>query len=515
MGDSNLIGLLDINQEYGFQREVDPAMVLGEFLARFWSQGSQASISNLTDSLSDNLNNVGNIITGGKYDPTLLKETLTEYLKSTLLINPEAFERRLLKSKSSGKKLDDKELRKIPYCPLNHRFLIEPTSIQLGRQLYLCLDFESDKNRINNIKERLLVVEQHQETEEKIIAVIFDWPAGNHENRQAKEPGGGNPPGRAKEYISLFKQFAEDLESLLQLDIKLMSKTRILLYLERLVNLYALLYYLRIICDYTDKKKKPGADPPLIIPLCSEEADDEFKDYSTRCFEVYRQKAVASWREYLKKRIEQNADVLKCTNDKAEDILEKFIANETQIFRLPKKSKKVIEQFKKDIKGILEQVSNITNSGIERFTEAYLAYNLTRNRTLVRLRRVLDWQGPGAGIAAPEKGNVKHFHLKPELLETLVIIFSNRYKTRPSQLSLRNFVSETRARFGIILGHSPGLEESVKKQELPGLKNDLFKKNSDNFISMLRSLNMLESLSDMAMYIKCPFPLLPAGKGDR
>ncbi len=524
MGDARLIiRLLGINQEYGFQREVEPKVVLGEFLAQFWSQSSLESSEWLTDSLRDNLHKIDKILTGGKYNPELLKETLTEYLKGTLLTNPEAFERRLKRSKSSGKAPDSNALKKISYNPLNHRFLSEPTSIQLGRQLYLCLRDAVNKNRVNMIKERLLAVEQHQETEEKIIDAIFDWPVDKHENHQAKEPGGGKPPERAKEYISLFKQFAEDLEALLQLDIKLMSKTRILLYLERLVNLYALLYYLRIICDYTDKKKKNGADPPLIIPLCSDEADDIFKDYSTRCFEVYRQKAVAFWREYLKNRIAKNVKALNCEEKDANEILKKFIEHEPQIFRLPstkdekkaKQPKKAMLKLEKEIKEILEQVSNINISSVERFTEAYLAYNLKRGRTLVHLRRVLDWQGPGAGIAAPEGGNVKHFHLKPELLETLVIIFANRYKTKPSQLSLRDFVSETRSRYGIILGHSPGFEESVEKQELPGLKNDIFKKNSDNFISMLRSLNMLESLSDTAMYIKCPFPLLPAGRGDR
>ncbi|MCU0289020.1 MAG: hypothetical protein MUF15_21830, partial [Acidobacteria bacterium] len=366
--------LLETNQEYGFQREVDQAEVLGDFLSQVWPQNSPKDHENLTHFLSGDNQGTDNIITSGTDDSDLLKKTLNEYLKNTLLIKLDAFEKRILKKKEPENKLEAKDIKKISYHPLNHRFLTEP-GIRLGSFLYSCLYKYVDKKRIEIIKKRLISLEHHQEAEEKIVSAIFKWPTESSETWQAKTPE-ADVPERSKDYKSLFEQFAEDLEALLQLDIKLMSKNRVLLYLERLINLYALLYYLRIICRYTDDKKGQDMDPPLILPLCSNEADDLFKDYSTRCFEVYRQKAVAFWREYLRERIVHNAEELKCINDNAAGILKNFTAYGSQIFGFSqthdekvKTPKKTIKKLEEEIKEILDDIKDIEMSNIERFTE--------------------------------------------------------------------------------------------------------------------------------------------------
>lgn len=507
--------LLDTKEKYGFRREHDPAMVLGGFLSQFWPNYSPEARENLTRFLYENENDSFNIVTGGKKDPKLLKKTLKSFLINTLWTNPEFYKSYLKKARDKDKAKDrddtyySKAIKKVPYHPLNSRLLDMKLSEDrlLGRSLYICLKEAVGKEKLVAIKKKLLTVENHQEAEEEIISTILKWERDKMEVSQSKD---SDKPEEAMHYKSLFSQFGEDLGALLKLDIGSISKSRMLLYLERLVNLYALLYYLRIICDYTDAKKKPDKLPPLILPLCFYEADDLFKDYSTKSFEVYRQKAVAYWREYLKERIEHNAKELNCLEKGEKEILKKFIENEPDIFRISgigskKRTQKAIKKLEDEMTGTLEQISEIDMPNIDRFTEAFLKYNLKR-RTVVRLRRILDWQGPGAGLVAPESGSVKHFHLNPELLETLVIIFSARHETKKTRLSLRDFVSQIVERYGIVLGYYPKVKIALQRQELPEIKDELFRKNSNNFIAMLRGLDMLESLSDTAMYVKCPFP---------
>lgn len=499
MDDKNLKPLLNTNQEFGFQKEVNSAIVLGEFLMQFWPSSSDDFRSELTKMLLNSNYDVKNLKTGGKDKTDDLVEILKNFLRDSLWTNPDAYKQRINIEKTSA---EENNIPNISYYPLNRKLLATSTSkAQLGRKLFLSLKdaFKDNPQQFSFIEERLRKVEQHPEIEEEIISTIFSCPVEQAPQDSSNNQEDNIPPLRAKYYSSLFKQFGDDLQSLLELDIKLLAKPRLLLYLERLVNLYALLYYLRIICNHIDEEEKCPDDLPFILPLCSKEAEDAFKDYTTQCFQVYRSKIVAFWRKYLKDRIEHNAKILKCNEKDAETILEIFLKINVIFPRKPKKEGK-------EIKDIINQISKFNiDSGIEHFTEAFLLHNLKSIRTVQRLRLILDWQGTGAGLVAPQSGNVKHFHLKPELLELLVIIFYSQNRFKPSNLTLRKFILEIRNRYGIILGHFPGIEKKIEKQGLLLYKHDEFKKNYENFLSMLRELNMLESLSDMAMFIKCPF----------
>ena len=399
--------------------------------------------------------------------------------------------------------------KSITYNPLNHRLLGEiPSKFQLGRTLYLCLENSINDDEKEKIKERLNAVERHQEAEEGIIETLIQWDHDAQKVNPTKDTRIGLPI-RAVNYKSLFKQFGEDLIALLDLDINMLSKSRILLYLECLTNLYALLYYLRIICKKEDTVtgKPPPGDLPLVLPLCSNESDDSYKTFSDVCLQLYRQKAVVFWREYLLERVRDNAEVLGCRGEDAGRIFNDFRKNYEVIFKSQTdetESQKRKETLEIEIRKSLEQLAKAGIDPDEQFTEAFLSYNLKASRTLAMLR-ILDWQGPGAGLVAPKRERVKHFHLKPHLLETLVIVFSSRYRNQQSRLSLRNFISEVRQRYGIVLGHSDNLEQALGKQDLPVPNRYLLDRNLRHLITMLRDINMLESLSDTAMFVKCPF----------
>jgi hypothetical protein len=235
--------------------------------------------------------------------------------------------------------------------------------------------------------------------------------------------------------------------------------------------------------------------------------DDRFKDYSDTCFQLYRQVSEGFWCKYLHKHVDNNANVLGCRGKDPFIILEEFSKDKNATSIFGQIGSTSIMNLKEEIKSslVLLQKSSLP-SHVDKFTEAFLIYNLKGQRTLARMKQILDWQGAGAGIVAPEKVKGKHFHLKPELLETLVIIFYSRNRHQQDRLSLLDFISEIRRRYGIILGPSENLEIELKKQGLPVPQPSLLKRNFGHLISMLMNLNMLERLSDKAMFIKCPFP---------
>lgn len=527
MNERKLKPLLDTMKEYGLRREVDPPVVLAGFLKRSWSHklsqtkgesGTRDKISRFLiqepcDEVDERIK-----VSGNKGDAV---EILIHFLRQILWTNPGAFIKRMNKKESKEISREEKNienlLRSITYNPFNRHLLEGKISgnLQIGQTLYECLNdaLKNDKEKMDKIRDRLNTLEGHREVEETIIETLF-------QSHTSDTDGNGNSntelsispvvPGNAKHYTSLFKQLGADLLALLELDIPLLSKSRILLYLEKITNLYALLYYLRIICKKTDPQpgSLPPGEQPLILPLCSNELDDRFKDYSDTCFQLYRQVSENFWREYLGKKVGDNAKCLGCSGKDPFKILEEFCKNENFISIFGQMGKKSLDNLKEEIEnslGLLQDSS--LPSHVNKFTEAYLIYNLKGQRTLGRMKRILDWQGAGAGIVAPEKAKGKHFHLKPELLEMLVIIFYSRNRHQQDMLSLRNFIAEIRQKYGIILGPSGKLEAALKKQDLPVPPPSLLKKNFGHLISMLMNLNMLERLSDKAMFIKCPFPL--------
>jgi hypothetical protein len=508
--------LLNTMMEYGLRREVDPPVVLAGFLNQSWSYKPSPTKDELSRFLI--LKSYGKVderikVAGNSNKGETVK-ILKDFLKQILWTNPEAFEKRLGKKNPeeiSNAKEEKYLLKSITYNPLNHHLLGEiKGDSRIGQTLFECLNeaLHHDKGKMDKIRDRLNSLECYQEVEEKILETFFLQPDDKegemNSNMESSRPI--KVPDRAEEYMSLFNKLGDDLLALLELDNSLLSKSRILLYLEKITNLYVLLYYLRIICEMTDSPFgiPPPRELPLILPLCSNELDDRFKDYSDTCFQFYRQKSENFWRSYLQKRVDYNAHQLHCPGDSARDILNKFIENDKDIFRLPMGT---VDTLRDEIENSLVQLEKSSlRSHVNKFTEAYLIYNLKGQRTLARMKLILDWQGAGAGLVAPEKVKGKHFHLKPELLETLVIIFYNRNRHQQDKLSLRNFIAEIRRSYGIILGPSENLEAELKKQGLPVPQPSLLKRNFGHLISMLMNLNMLERLSDKAMFIKCPFP---------
>jgi hypothetical protein len=511
--------LLNTMQEYGLRREVDPPVVLGGFLNQSWSYKPSQKKDELStkDKLSrflilesyDKIDECIKVAGNGNKGKTV--KILKDFLKQILWTNPEAFEKRLKKKKFeeiSNEKEQKYLLKSITYNPFNRRLLGEiRRDLQIGQTLFECLNkaLHHDKEKMDKIKDRLNSLEFHQEVEEKILETLFLPPDdnGGEENSNMEFSRQNNIPDRAENYTSLFGQLGDDLLALLELDIPLLSKSRILLYLEKITNLYALLYYLRIICVKTD----PPGELPLILPLCSNELDDRFKDYSDTCFQLYRQISEDFWRKYLYNHVDANASVLGCRGKDPFTILEEFSKDKNATSIFGQIGSTSIMNLKEEIKSslVLLQKSSLPTH-VHKFTEAYLIYNLKGQRTLARMKLILDWQGAGAGIVAPEKVKGKHFHLKPELLETFVIIFYSRNRHQQDKLSLRDFIAEIRRRYGIILGPSETLDAELKKQGLPIPQPSLLKRNFGHLISMLMNLNMLERLSDKAMFIKCPFP---------
>ncbi|MCP4353606.1 MAG: hypothetical protein GY795_49800 [Desulfobacterales bacterium] len=424
---------------------------------------------------------------------------LIKFLQQMLLTSPDKFTTYLEREDINiqNEELSKKQLDAITYKPFNHRLLSDiKQALRLGQTLYSCIKMAVKDEDFEKLKSRLNSIEQHKEAEEGIINTLFQFDT-SLQPQDSTVSEKSELPEKAENYKKLFIQCGEDLSALLKLNIDIISKPRLLIYLERLINLYILLYYLRVICKKDDNK---DSDSPLILPVCSNESDDEFKLIGDNCLQIYRHKAVQFWREYVRERVAINADILKCSKKKPQKILEEFLKHH-QIFKTgPKRLNKIEDDIPKNLK----QLTYAKSDPVDQFTEAFLSYNLKGNRTLARLR-IFDWQGPGAGIVAPERGTVKHFHLMPELLETLVIIFVSQNRHQSLQLSLQNFIINVRERYGIILGHSEYLEPALGKQSLPIPSRSLLDRNLMHVISMLRHLNMLESLSDTAMFIKCPF----------
>jgi len=520
MSEKKLEPLLNTMQEYGLRREVEPAVVLGGFLNQFWSFKHSSTKDELSrflilesyDKVDERIKVAGN---GNKGETVNI---LKDFLKQILWTNPEAFEKRLKKKnleEISNAKEQKELLKSITYNPLNHHLLGEiKGDSRIGQTLYECLNeaLQYDKVTLDKIRDRLNSLECHREVEEKILDNLFrsHGDTDGEDNLNTGPSRSSRMPDRAGDYTSLFKQFGDDLLALLELDIPFLSKSRILLYLEKVTNLYALLYYLRIICEKTDPQQgtPPPDGLPLILPLCSKELDDRFKDYSDACFQLYRQQSEDFWRTYLNEKVDKNADKLGCKGHDPFKILEEFSKDKNATSIFGQIGSTTINNLKDEIKSslVLLQKSSLP-SHVDKFTEAFLIYNLKGQRTLSRMKRILDWQGAGAGIVAPEKGKGKHFNLNPELLETLVIIFYSRNRHQQDKLSLQNFIAEICLKYGIILGPSENLETKLKGQDLPVPQPSLLKRNFEHLISMLANLNMLERLSDKAMFIKCPFPL--------
>jgi hypothetical protein len=518
MSEEKLKLLLNTMQEYGLRREVDPPVVLGGFLNRSWSYKPSPTKDELSRFLIlksyDKVDE--RIKVSGNRNRAEAVNILKDFLKQILWTNPEAFEERL-KKKNPEEVGSENELKSITYNPLNRRLLGDiRRDLQIGQTLFECLNeaLQDDKEKMNKIRKRLNSIEAHGEVEEKILETLYLLPSdkGGEENSDTESPRSPRVRERAKNYTSLFRQFGDDLLALLELDNALLSKSRILLYLEKITNLYALLYYLRIICEKTDPQ--PGTPPPgelpLVLPLCSNELEDRYKDYSDTCFQFYRQKSEDFWRSYLHERVYDNAGKLGCRGKDPNAILDEF-SKEKNVNEIFGQIGSKIDRLKDEIESNLKELHLLKKSSlrtpVDKFTEAFLVYNLKGQRTLARMKLILDWQGAGAGIVAPEKVKGKHFHLKPELLETLVIVFYNRYRHQQDRLSLRDFIDEVRKRYGIILGPSENLEAQLKTQGLPVPQPSLLKRNFEHLISLLANLNMLERLSDKAMFIKCPFPL--------
>ncbi len=529
MNKEKLEALLDTSRVYGFERDVPPSVVLGGFLKQFWFLGgsdikNQVSRYLIPDEEMSEIDAVLKISDESGSDKKQLIDTLKEFLRQILWTNPESVIKRW-EDKNKEKRDTNKLLKTVNWHPLDKRFLGDITYSRFGNALY-CGLVQLKDNNFAKLQDQIKNVDEAQEAEVKIVATLFDKSWNQRQKDNPRCDADDTAPSDLHKYSSLFRQMGEDLSGLLKLDTNMMSKSRFLLYLERLVNLYALLYYMRVICEKTDSDngKPPSGDFPLILPLCSNEAEDGFKEYSTICFQRYRQKADTFWRKYLKERIQKNVNSLGCGDKDASTILDAFLKNESEIFRITKGNTEAADKLvcdkpdelskNKAIKTLKDELTESLNklkqspiklSPVDQFTEAFLSYNLKGSRTLARLRRIMHSQGPGAGIVAPETDRVKHFHLKPELLELLVILFSSRYRNQPSRLDLQHFVSEIRERYGIILGPSENWQEALKKQDLPIPKHGLLKKNFDHLTTMLRNLDMLESLSDTAKYVKCPF----------
>lgn len=496
--------LLRIREEYGFQREVKPSVVLGDFLSQFWGDGDKKEHERLTFFLLGEHSDVIKQIQISRYkNREHYCKTLRSFLKQTLCTNLDSIQKYEKMDKKEKEKRKSSILKNVTYNPLNRRLISKTSSVfQLGSEIYWRLQKAMDSDDFDKLRIRLKEIESYKEPEEEIIQLLFQWNSKdskpNDPDNKIKEEEEKGKQELAKSFKPLFKQFGDDLTSFIKLDIKSFSKVRFLNYLERLVNLYTLLYYLSIIGG--DKNERP-----LILPVCSNEPEADFRGFADECLQIYRQKAIQFWWRHIHDRVKYDAKILGCTKFEALEIFNKFKEkdNEVKIFTystsVSKKrlSKSIIEEL-----GLLESASNL--SPTEKFAEAFLRYNSKASRTIARLR-ILDWQGPGAGLVAPETGRRKHFHLKPDLLEVLVILFVSRNRKQPLKLSLREFVEDLRKRYGIIIGYTEGLESALRQQEMPLPSRSLLNTNLNHLINMLRNLNMLESLSDTAMFIRCPF----------
>ncbi|MDQ1354083.1 MAG: hypothetical protein QG657_4392 [Acidobacteriota bacterium] len=522
MSPDNLKSLLDISEEFGLQREVDSVVVLSGFLRQLWEKEHQPQES-LKETLSDFLRDEystadieNHIVFKMDDNKKNIINSIQEFLRQVLLINPTI--------ESSGSDDPQKKPKQPSYFPIYHRFLAKMSSQRrLGQTLGILLDSalkDKKSDSLEKIRRGVTQLGNRREAEENFVDILFMDPVKKKETgskSQGSDDRVTTPPNKNRDYASLFIQMGEDLANLFNLDTNVLSKSRMFLYLERFVNLYALLYYLQIIGSRIDEKGKliPPGQQPLILPICSNEMGNSYYRYSEECCQIYRMQAESFWRKYILDRVSDNVRELKCSKLDAEKILNHFLEPDRiwPIFRVSDKKikttgKKVIEDLEKVMKEKIDLLKNSSMSPVEIFTEAFLQYNLMGQRTLARIRWIFNRQGRGAGLVSLGLNKIAHFQLKPELLELLVIIFSSRCKGNPAQLSLRNFIHDIRRYYGIVLGPSEGLENALEKQGLPVPPRYLLEDNLDNLTRMLRNLNMLKSRSDTAKYITSPFPWL-------
>jgi hypothetical protein len=522
--------LLDTRQEFGLQREVDSIVVLVSFLNQLWG-GDQNSDKRIKDTLSrylldeETFNHIKEkrIKAGRNDNKDDCVESLNEFLRQVLWINPKT----PLKSKATPESpLPSADLKKINYFPLSRRFLGEVGSqLQLGRDLYLCLEsaIGKDSPRLSRVRNRLVELEKHKEVEEEFIETLLKEYQDEQERPVGEEST--KVPNRAKDFSFLFDQMGEDLSALLDLDISVLSKPRMLLYLERLVNLYALLYYLNIITSQINDSGELTPlkeERPLILPICSNEMNSSYYKYSEACCFLYKEKAESFWRKYLLHRVKHNVNNLGSVKSSAKKILTTFLAPENmrKILGFSSAGSQITDRKKDVLQDSISEIIDLLKDGKmspeETFTESFLRYNLMGQRTLARIRWILDRQGKGAGIVAQGSTKIAYFQVKPELLELLAIIFfnrnSNKDKENTSKLSLRNFIFEMRNRYGIVLGHSKGVEKSIGEQGISIPPRYLLEENLTHLIKMLQNLNMLKSLSDTNMYISHTFPCVKEEK---
>ncbi len=502
-----LKSLLKIGESYGFKIGVDPDVVLAGFLAELWSPPSDKSqLIKLTNYLcgkeSDEKKKKANKV---KYRDKKKEEyKFKQFLREKLWLKPRNTIDYLMKNDvlgEGGNSLKPKHFKKIIYRPLNKKFLkVFPTLEDLGKVLYHRLENSISTSRLNRIKEKTKNLENKEELEEIVVAKLLDFQPSNTKiietiSSEKQEPF----ESKATKY--LFDQFATDIESLLAIDIHSIAKPKLLNFLGRLVNFYALLYYLTVICEFSGKKR------PLITPLCGEKISSKGQNISTNCLSEYRQKAIRFWRKYIKKNVTHNIRILKLQDATLEEIVDEFIAadkRDSKIFGVPKNFESAVAAMYKRIKKIpetvREQYSDAEMEPIDLFVEGYLQDNLSAGRTIAKIR-ILDHQGPGAGIVAPKGKKWKHFHLNIELLELLVICFINNSEIKYGDKSLKSFISFLEVKYGIIINDNSRIRAELEAQNLPVP----YYSQQENLEEMLEQINMLTTLSDATKKLKCSY----------
>ena len=503
---SDLRPLLKIRETYGFRIGVDPDVVLAGFLTELWTPpDNNQRLKILTEYLCDKKNKNCDILSSRiKYKYKNNEILFKQYLREKLWLKPQI----TIDYLRNNKVFDDSQTdikriyyNKVIYRPLNKYFLKKVLPLEeLGSILCNGLKNSITNTMFNSIKEKIDILHDKEEVEEKIIKILM--PYEKYLSKQGLNPDDSISPPELTKYKDLFMQLASDIDSLLSIDINSIAKPKLLNFLKKLVNFYATQYYLSVISEIE------GNDRPLITPLCGDNSNSKGQEVSSNCLSEYRQKAIRFWRNYIKENVKINIKLLSLENVKLDEILDTFLKDENrEIFgHLTTLTPKTLETIRKKIRKEINETASMYKESsltdVELLVEGFLQYNLRSSRTIAKIR-ILDHQGPGAGIVAPKGKKWKHFHLNIELLELLVICFIYSTDKKYEENTLRNFILFLEVKYGMVIDDNNEIRRKLEKQNLPVP----YFSQKGKLEQMLDQLNMLITLSDTTKKLKCSYTI--------